>query len=158
MGGRDVIRELLETPVSELFGALAGVYHRSLEEYGRRIRGEVGPGAAEGGREGQRPSFSIGPPYPREVSVNSEDAGRRIWQAMVEPHIHALCEDIRKNPETYADPLSAVPLLTRMWTRVDPPDKMFLLAAVLLWKQGLEKVCHEAEAGSAREQLGGLIT
>ncbi len=162
VGDPAMVDRFLELPIPDLFEELARAYVENLQRELQRSHPEAAEPLA-------RPGIRVHPPPGRSSEGNAPESpaereahGRRIWSAMMEPVAEEVCRDQAAHPEVYDDPHAAVHRLTSHWTRVDPPDPLFLLAACLAWKQGIRQFCEEflsrdesGEGAGRPEEPGG---
>lgn len=138
----DRVARWLEVPREDLERELALLYEAGLLALQERMHpGSTQPPPAEGVILRPRPGTTTRPgenESARELAAH----GRKIVAAMLEPVRDALCAGFRDHPEQFAGGTAAVPRIARHFTRVEPPDELFLAAACLLWREGLEHVCE----------------
>lgn len=121
----------------ELVRRLALVYEEHLIELQHRMHPpSEAPKPSPGILLTPSPALSSRPGQGESPGELAEH-GRRIASAMFESVEEEVNDDLRLHPEAFRDEAEAVRRIARRFTRVDPPDEMFLLAAAWTWRHGI---------------------
>jgi hypothetical protein len=141
---RSTASKFLELEQEELERLVALRYEEGLIALQRRMHPEASdrplpPGVhIQGAPRG--PAVPGQGESPRELA----DHGRQVVAAMFEAVKDEVCRDMAAHRKVYSQARTAVPRLVRHVTRVSPPDELFVAAACVLWRQGLEGFCEPA--------------
>lgn len=145
----DATARFLKIPQPDLEREVALRYEEGLIALQKRMHPEAADRPVPEGVIIHGPPIASSRAGEGESPAELADHGRKIAQAMFESVRREICEDRAQHPGAFARPTSAVLRLVGHVSRATPPDELFVAAACLLWRQGLEKFCTEGEGGSA---------
>lgn len=145
----DAFLELLDLPREELEQRVALLYEQGLIDLQERmhpgsVRRLSSPGIVIHGAPSEPPR-----PGQHESPTELAEHGRTVLRAMMEPVRERLCTELRREPRAFSRPETALPRIMGHLTRVSPPDLLFVAAACLVWKEGLESFCGSGAEADA---------